>query len=93
MRDEDFATVITHLRRATAGNGAGAGPANLLYDIPAPAGDGERPPVTPDIPLEPTTTAWGPALRTPFPARIDGLAPHFAHDAGPLDRHTPTWPH
>jgi hypothetical protein len=48
---------------------------------------------TPDVALEPTTTEWGPALRTPFPGRIDGITPNFAYDAGSLGRYPATWQH
>ena len=66
--------------------------ANLLYEITELEGVHDLvPDPAPDVSLEPTTTAWGPALRTPFPGHIDGLTPNFAHDAGPLGCHPATW--
>lgn len=66
------------------------GTANLLYSLPRPA---ERPP-QPDpgyFPLEDTDTAWGPARRVSLPGHIDGVRVHWAHQAGPLNRHPATW--
>ncbi len=66
------------------------GTANLLYTLDAPA---ERPPRPKpgDFTLEDTTTVWGPAKRVPLPGHIDGIPPHWAQQAGPLDRHPATW--
>lgn len=66
------------------------GTANLLYSLPRPT---ERPaqPDPEDFPFEDTDTAWGPARRVSLPGRIDGVRLHWAHQAGPLNRHPATW--
>ncbi|WP_421120607.1 CoA transferase [Aquihabitans daechungensis] len=40
-----------------------------------------------DAELEPGMTAWGPLHRVPLAGRIDGIAPTWSIDAGPLGRH------
>jgi hypothetical protein len=68
------------------------GTSNLLYALTELAGAGYPDPGTADeVALESTTTAWGPAQRVPLPGHIDGLTPHFVHEAGPLGRHPATW--
>jgi hypothetical protein len=66
-----------------------AATAELLYALPPssePAQDG-----TGSLPLEPTDTFWGPALRVPLPGVIPGVVPRWRHPAGPLGAHSPTW--
>ncbi|MFV0373430.1 CoA transferase [Microbacterium sp.] len=68
--------------------------ANLLYEVTELAGERvltQALAATPDLALEPTSTAWGSARRAPFPGRIDSIPAKFAHDAGPLGRHPATW--
>lgn len=70
--------------------------ANLLYEVTELAGErvlAQSPTAKTDLALEPTGTAWGPALRAPFPGRIDSIVAKFAHQAGPLGRHPSTWQH
>jgi hypothetical protein len=44
-----------------------------------------------DFRLEDAATAWGPARRVPLPGRIEGIAPGWRVEAGPLGRHAPAW--
>jgi hypothetical protein len=66
------------------------GTANLLYTLNPPAEQPPRPNPK-DLPIEDTETAWGPATRVPLPGHIDGITPHWTHQAGPLHRHTAAW--
>jgi hypothetical protein len=70
--------------------GSLVGAANEVKSLPAVAAT--DPSVTiADAPLEDGTTSWGPLHRVPLAGRIDGIAPHWSIDAGPLGRHDPAF--
>lgn len=76
---------LTHLvRRADVRDVRGSlvGAANVVTSVPAIATHADV--TIDDAPREHVMTAWGPLDRVPLAGRIEGHAPAFAHDAGPL---------
>jgi hypothetical protein len=68
--------------------GSLVGAANVVRALPAPgpAPAGVR---LDDVALEPGASAWGPLERVPLAPVVDGAAPGWSIDAGPLGRHEP----
>lgn len=75
------------IRVAKTGDVRGSlvGAANVVKSLPASATPAA---VTIEaVPLERADTAWGPLDRVPLAGRIEGIAPVWTVDAGPLGRH------
>lgn len=89
------ATCRALTRRVTDGaasdvRGSLVGAANVLKALPSvPASDPGA--SIAEAPLEPGSTHWGDLRRVPLAGHIEGLAPSWAVDAGPLGRHDPTF--
>ena len=68
--------------------GSLVGASNVLKACPtADAGAGPPGVTVAEAPLSVGLTAWGPLRRAPLAGRIDGVAPGWSIDAGPLGRH------
>jgi len=76
-------------RRAGTVSTALAATAHLLSDNPSPSPHLTGQPAHP--PLVSRSTAWGRAMSTPIPGKIDGMAPDLRIPAGPLGRYEPSW--
>uniref|UniRef100_UPI001602A4DD CoA transferase n=1 Tax=Nocardioides stalactiti TaxID=2755356 RepID=UPI001602A4DD len=76
-------------RRAGTVTTALAATAHLLSDNPSPSPHLSGEPA--HTPLTTRSTAWGRAMSTPLPGKIDGLTPDLRIPAGPLGRYEPNW--
>ena len=66
------------------------GTANLLWSLPRPDSQPDRPRRA-GIPLVDTITAWGPARRVALAGEISGAPAELRIEAGPLGRDEPVW--
>ena len=80
--------LVRLIREGTASDVRGSlvGAANVLMAQPTAAAT-PSPVTIADAPTELGLTAWGPMHRAPLAGRIDGIAPRWTIDAGPLGRH------